>query len=54
MNNDVRDGWGELIGFRCFRCEEVRSKMWGTICNQCRADDERHAEILAAHHNQKG
>ena len=35
MNNLVIIN-GELIGYRCSICDEVKSKMWGTICNQCR------------------
>ena len=35
MNNDVRDWQGNIIGFRCSVCDEIKSKMWGTVCNEC-------------------
>jgi DNA-directed RNA polymerase subunit N (RpoN/RPB10) len=37
MNNEVRDFRGNLIGFRCFTCNDVVPSMWGTTCNQCAA-----------------
>jgi hypothetical protein len=40
MNNEVRDGFGRLIGFRCWQCDEIKTKMWGEICNACRAQTE--------------
>jgi len=48
MNNEVRDGRGRIVGFRCYECDKVKSKMWGEICNECRAKQERHEELLAA------
>lgn len=48
MNNDIRNGWGGLIGFKCHRCCGVFSYMWGTICNKCRNDEEKYQEILKA------
>ena len=47
MNNEVRDGFGRLIGFRCWQCDEIKTKMWGEICNSCRAQNE-HAALLRA------
>lgn len=35
MNNDVKDHDGEIIGFRCSVCGEVKHKMWGQVCNKC-------------------
>ena len=32
----VYDGNNQIIGFRCSICDEVKSKMWGDICNLCR------------------
>lgn len=37
MNNEVRDCWGTLIGYRCSVCDGVFPKMWGTVCNKCRS-----------------
>ena len=36
MNNEVRDGFGNVIGYRCSICYGIFPKMWGTICNRCR------------------
>jgi hypothetical protein len=48
MNNEVRDGRGRLIGFRCWTCQKIAPAMWGETCNQCREDERRHQEMLAA------
>lgn len=36
MNNAVKDGRGNIVGFRCFECGDVFNSMWGTTCNGCR------------------
>lgn len=41
INNQVNGG-----GFRCSQCDEIKTKMWGTICNQCRTENERHEEMI--------
>lgn len=48
LNNDVYDGRGNLLGFRCFTCYEVFPSMWGETCNRCRDVERRHEEMLAA------
>jgi hypothetical protein len=35
-NNEVRDWRGNIVGFRCDICDQVKTKMWGEICNECR------------------
>lgn len=37
MNNSVKDYQGKIIGFRCIRCGNVKSSMWGETCNECRS-----------------
>lgn len=32
--------------FQCFECRQFFDSMWGNICNQCRAAERRHQEIL--------
>ena len=44
MNNAVYHG-SELIGFRCSRCGEVFSQMWGTVCNGCRKTSDENAAL---------
>ena len=39
-NNEVKDGLGQLTGYRCDVCDQIKSKMWGCICNECRAKQE--------------
>ena len=41
MNNDVKNLEGETIGFRCNICDQVKTKMWGTVCNECARKNER-------------
>lgn len=41
MNNDVKNSEGETIGFRCNICDQVKTKMWGTVCNECARKNER-------------
>lgn len=48
MNNEVRDGRGRLIGFRCWTCQKVAPSMWGETCNECREVERRHQELIAA------
>jgi len=40
INNDVKNWQGQVIGFRCSVCDEIKTKMWGTICNACRKQQE--------------
>lgn len=47
MNNDVRSFNGKVIGFRCFRCGEVKDRMWGTTCNACRSKADEAAKLQA-------
>ena len=47
MNNDVRNYRGEVIGFRCFQCGEVKDRMWGTTCNACRSKADDAAKLRA-------
>lgn len=35
-NNEVKDADGKVIGFRCSRCDQVKTVMWEEICNECR------------------
>ena len=41
MNNDVKNSEGETVGFRCHICDQVKTKMWGTVCNECARKNER-------------
>lgn len=45
MNNSVKDGWGNIVGFRCWRCNGVFSSMWGEICNGCRHQDSENEKL---------
>jgi hypothetical protein len=36
------------MDMRCRRCGEAQESMWGNICNQCRANDTKHAELIDA------
>lgn len=35
INNEVRED-RKVVGFRCHTCDQVKTKMWGTVCNECR------------------
>lgn len=48
FNNAVTDARGKTIGFRCLQCGNVVQSMWGNLCNQCREDERRHQELIAA------
>lgn len=48
FNNSVKDGWGELVGFRCFECGGIFQSMWGEVCNGCREKERRHRELVEA------
>lgn len=48
MNNAVYDGYGRLIGYRCYECQQIKPAMWGEVCNECREKERRHQELLAA------
>ena len=41
MNNEVKNSDGQVIGFRCNICDQVKTKMWGTVCNECARKNER-------------
>jgi len=41
INNSIKDSYGNIIGYRCSICDEIKSKMWGVICNACRDRKER-------------
>lgn len=36
-NNAIYDRNRQIIGFRCHICDQVKSKMWGNVCNECRS-----------------
>lgn len=46
INNSVTDRNGKVIGFVCSRCNKVYQSMWGTVCNKCRDEDEKHNELI--------
>lgn len=45
MNNSVKNGYGEVIGFRCWTCGGVFSSMWGETCNRCRVEESENAKL---------
>jgi DNA-directed RNA polymerase subunit N (RpoN/RPB10) len=45
MNNSVKNGWGEVVGFRCWTCGDVFSSMWGETCNRCREQEKMRNQI---------
>lgn len=45
MNNEVRDFRGNLVGFRCFNCNDVVPSMWGTTCNACRSKKDESSAL---------
>ena len=47
LNNEITDGFGHVVGFRCSRCDIVKSKMRGNICNSCRTTDEQHFKLMS-------
>jgi hypothetical protein len=48
FNNSVKNWEGQVIGFRCIVCDEIKSKMWGNICNACSEKKRQHLEMLEA------
>ena len=48
INNAVYGRRDEVIGFRCFECNDIVPSMWGVVCNRCREAERRHNESLAA------
>jgi len=44
----VKDGRGNVIGYRCINCSGVLPAMWANICNECRDKERRHRELIAA------
>lgn len=47
MNNAVQNSRGDVVGFRCHVCDQVKSKMWGEVCNECRSRQEQHSELAS-------
>lgn len=47
MNNSVKNGYGETVGFRCWTCGGVFQSMWGETCNKCRKDESENAKLRA-------
>ena len=45
MNNAVRDWRGNIIGYRCWECGEIKQSMWGTTCNSCRNKHEEASKL---------
>lgn len=45
MNNSVKNGYGEIIGFRCHRCGGIFQSMWGETCNMCRYQDSENKKL---------
>jgi hypothetical protein len=45
MSNTVVDWRGRIVGFRCSECDQVKTKMWGTVCNSCRTLEEQVAQL---------
>ena len=45
MNNNVKNYRGKVVGFRCFQCDEVKDRMWGTTCNSCRNKSDEAAKL---------
>lgn len=48
MGNEVKNSSGKVVGSTCSECGETKDKMWGDICNSCRATNARHAAIVKA------
>lgn len=46
LNNEVRDYQDKIIGFRCFQCGGVYQTMWENTCNNCRAKESEHNEMI--------
>lgn len=44
----IKDGRGNIIGYRCINCGGVFPAMWANICNECRDKERRHRELIAA------
>lgn len=47
MNNSVKNGYGEVIGFRCWTCGGVFQSMWGETCNKCRNQESENTKLRA-------
>lgn len=45
MNNSVKNGYGEIVGYRCWTCGNVFQSMWGETCNRCRKEEKQHEEM---------
>jgi hypothetical protein len=46
IGNQIVNGAGEVVGFICSECDQIRVSMWGDLCNSCRAIERRHKETL--------
>jgi DNA-directed RNA polymerase subunit N (RpoN/RPB10) len=47
MNNSIKNGYGEIVGFRCWTCGDVFQSMWGETCNRCRKQEEQANKMQA-------
>ncbi len=47
MNNSVKNGYGEVIGFKCWTCGDVFESMWGEKCNKCREAESENKKLRA-------
>lgn len=47
MNNSVKNGYGEVVGFRCWTCGDVFQSMWGETCNRCRKQSDENKKLRA-------
>lgn len=45
FNNAIYDYSGKVLGFRCDKCDEIKTKMWGSICNSCRDRQSQNTQI---------
>lgn len=46
MNNSIYVG-DKCVGFRCFNCGGVYQSMWGSTCNKCRNENDKHEALIA-------
>lgn len=45
MNNSVKNGYGEIVGFLCWTCGNIFQSMWGEECNQCRKGKDENEKL---------
>lgn len=46
FNNIIYGRRGEVVGFRCVECGGVYQSGFDETCNECRATERRHQEVL--------